>query len=418
MKPSIRLAVFLPAMLFAAGIFAYASTQHPDEAASGTTAPIAYVYVTNITNPNNPYVSNYDVYAFAAAANGKLTPVPGSPFKDNIYSSLAVNSKYLFGGEDNGLLVTFEIEANGALKKVETTNPAAYSGGGVCSGGVLPKVDHSGSFVYNFVQDKDCTGDYIQLYSIQSSTGKLTYEGQSAELLPVSYALSFSGNNTHAFAPVYCQNLAPNEIASLFGFQRLSDGKLNLLYHQNMASSGAPGLGPVPPTEPGGGNSYCPLALAPDPANHMAALLTDTNNDGSVYGNPAIATYTIGANGALSTASTSENMPMISSSIYNEDTSALSMRMSPSGKILAVGGELGLEIFHFNGTGQATEFETLFPNEFIDALYWDNNNHLYVLYGSVKSGLHVLTVTPTSITEAPGSPYPIPDPATMIVQSR
>jgi hypothetical protein len=85
---------------------------------------------------------------------------------------------------------------------------------------------------------------------------------------------------------------------------------------------------------------------------------------------------------------------------------------------LAVGGELGLEIFHFDGTGQATEFETLFPNNFIDALYWDNNNHLYVLASSVKSGLHVLTVTPTSITEAPGSPYPIPDPATMIVQSR
>jgi hypothetical protein len=37
-------------------------------------------------------------------------------------------------------------------------------------------------------------------------------------------------------------------------------------------------------------------------------------------------------------------------------------------------------------------------------LYWDNDNHLFALFANK---LYVFTVTPTSITEAPGSPHTI-----------
>jgi hypothetical protein len=420
MKPMIPLGTLAFSVLCVTSAIARTTYLQTDEAGASTKLgpPVAYVYVTNVTNPDNPNFSIYNIYAYATAANGKLTLVPGSPFNDNVWSSLAVNSKYLFGGEGLSNLVTFEIEADGALKKVATTDTASFQGKGVClGGGVGPEVDHSGAFLYNFVDSTSCQGDNVQFYSIQSATGKLDYLGQSPTLLPVSYEIRFTGTDAYVFAPVYCQDLAPNQVSSIYAFQRPKSGKLNLLYHEDMDASGVSGLGPMPPSEPGGGNSYCPFSFAPDPTDHVAALLVDTNNDGVIYGNPAIATYTVGADGKLTTTSTRENMAFVSPSIFNGiDTSSLSMRMSPSGKLLAVGADGGLELYHFNGASPATEFEILLAGEYIDGEYWDSNNHLYVLAGN--GTLHVYTATPTSIVEAPGSPYSIPDPANLIVQSR
>jgi hypothetical protein len=81
--------------------------------------------------------------------------------------------------------------------------------------------------------------------------------------------------------------------------------------------------------------------------------------------------------------------------------------MSTSGKLLAVGGAQGLQLFHFNGASPLTTFsKLLLPGTEIDQLAWDNNNHLYAL--SYKSGeLYVYTVTPTSYSEVSGSPYKV-----------
>jgi hypothetical protein len=81
--------------------------------------------------------------------------------------------------------------------------------------------------------------------------------------------------------------------------------------------------------------------------------------------------------------------------------------MSVSGKLLAVGGAPGIQIFHFNGAAPITPYSgVLLPNVTVDQMTWDNNNHLYAL--SNQSGeLYVLTVTPTSISEVSGSPYKV-----------
>ena len=54
------------------------------------------------------------------------------------------------------------------------------------------------------------------------------------------------------------------------------------------------------------------------------------------------------------------------------------MRMSPSGKLLAIGGS-GLEIFHFNGGNPVTKYKTLLPAFNVAQILWDNNNHMYVI---------------------------------------
>ena len=107
-----------------------ASGQADDSAAETTTpAPVAFVYVSNTTNPTDfdNLISN--VYAYTVAANGELTSVLGSPFKDNV-SIQGVNGKYAFGMEADNLTVdSFLMAANGSIKKVSSTNTIDFNPG-------------------------------------------------------------------------------------------------------------------------------------------------------------------------------------------------------------------------------------------------------------------------------------------------
>jgi hypothetical protein len=92
----------------------------------------------------------------------------------------------------------------------------------------------------------------------------------------------------------------------------------------------------------------------------------------------------------------------------------LDIEMAPSGKLLAVGGTAGLQVFHFNGSNPITHYTGLLTTDGIDQFFWDNDNHLYAI--SAKSGkLFVFTITPTGFSQAPGSPYTISQPANIIV---
>jgi hypothetical protein len=50
----------------------------------------------------------------------------------------------------------------------------------------------------------------------------------------------------------------------------------------------------------------------------------------------------------------------------------------------------------------------------IDQLYWDNDNHLFAISQSAGK-LFVFTITPTSVSRAPGSPHKIASPTNVIV---
>ena len=86
--------------------------------------------------------------------------------------------------------------------------------------------------------------------------------------------------------------------------------------------------------------------------------------------------------------------------------------MSPSGKLL--GGNLSANpyldqrtrVFHFNGADPITPYSKTLTTAAIDQIHWDETNHLYALSDEANK-LYVYTVTPTSISEAPGSPYTI-----------
>ena len=152
------------------------------------------------------------------------------------------------------------------------------------------------------------------------------------------------------------------------------------------------------------------MLVSADPSDHVAVLFYDP----TTY----IATYTVNSSGDLTTQSTTENMPT------GDGITPDVMAMSPSGTLLAVGGYGGLQVFHFNGSEPATNYTGLLTTDYIGWLAWDNHNHLYALAAggsddpNIIENLYVWTITPTSVTEAPGSPYPIPDPQGFAVLSK
>jgi len=85
--------------------------------------------------------------------------------------------------------------------------------------------------------------------------------------------------------------------------------------------------------------------------------------------------------------------------------------MSPSGKLLAVGG-YGLKVFHFNGAAPITPYSNVLTTAAITELHWDNNNHLYALSAAQTSSTltwAAADATNVTIKGSDGTSYPIGD---------
>jgi 6-phosphogluconolactonase (cycloisomerase 2 family) len=361
-----------------------------------TTGPAAYVYVSSGPTSTGKNVVN----AFAAAANGKLTLVPGSPFHDDV-TYMVVNGKYLFGSTRSGIYVAaFLMQSNGALHWTTSTNVSQYNPDG-CVSSSPPVLDHTGADLYRpALVGGLCESSEYQSFNIDKTTGKLKLLGSSAQKFLFNTPLSFSGNNIYAYGSD-CINYKGNYLDTFQALRRESNG---FLADTSFTTN--------PPPSPSSSEFYCRSLTAADPTNHVAVAvqLIDFNTSSTV-GLPQLATYTSASSGNLTTTSTQANMPKTATGFV------LDLAMSPSGKLLAVAGTNGLQIFHFNGSTPLTAYTGLLTSMDIEQAYWDNQNHLYAV--SQNGGrLFVFTVTPTSASQASGSPYVISHPRQMIVQPK
>ncbi len=405
----IRLTACLVALLSAGGAVAQAPDAQTDENTTETSSsPVAHVYIS----------SGSKILAFSAASNGKLTSVPGSPFNYSL-SLMGANGHYLFGFEPSSVLIdSLAMAANGALKKTATTNTETYWPLTDCPltywNGQGLRIDHSGQDLYNAAIPEDgfCYSNF-QSFKINNSNGKLTYLGESDKIFYGGPQLSILGNNEFAYSPNCAAAFGNSPYPTVTAFQRLSSGELATV---NAGTAIPPA--PMDTAYPGGPvpGYYCPIMMATDPTNHAAMTLRAFDNigggdgEGDFYGPVVIATFTADSRGNLKTTSTYKNMAV-------PETGGNTMRMSPSGKLLAVGGS-GLEIFHFNGGSPLTKYKMLLTTDGVGQILWDNNNHMYALGSDAKGGkLWVYTVTPTSVVEAPGSPYSITNAGGMVVQT-
>jgi hypothetical protein len=366
---------------------------------------VAYIYVQTTKGVN----------VYDATAAGKLTLVKGSPFKTSGQME-GVNGKYLLSVGTTDIR-SYAIASNGAVgKQASSTNTQNYSGSecgdtsnpanqGYPNGAVL---DHTGKYFY------------VQLYG--SDVGNCA-AWQSYEVQPngeLSFLTSFEGggygygNALESGVPTISGNdefgygVVPSEY-SLSAFFALNKTKSGELEPDSVYSE----VDPVgDPNGPYGPWSFAPLMVKADPTGHLAVLMVSVNYSdppGGYTGPIQLASYTINdTTGGIASTNTWENMPTPDVPVsLSWCILECAMSMSPSGKVLALAGYPGLQLFHFNGAAPITTYSSLLlPIVNIDQLAWDNDNHLYALsYSSGK--LYVYTATPTGISEAAGSPYKI-----------
>lgn len=395
--PKIRFIVCLGAALTTAAAFAQVQSQsNSDFQGAKSGSPVAYVYVAAYPGSGN---SN-SVVGYTAAANGALTPIPGSPFSDNV-SSMAVNGKYLMAvSNDAADINAYEIASDGSLTYTTSTNYAQYNnpGGPPCGFGGSVFFDRTGADLY--VQEFDgtpaCSNDLIASFSVNESNGSLTYLGDAVDgAFPGVYnAAYFIGDNKYAYSAANSGCM----YYSIYGFQRQNNGVLNDLNEQYNSPTPPPGVG-----------GYIADLLAADPTNHLAILEQPANPPDCASGAFKVASYTVDSSGNLTTNETYKTMP---STLIR---AAADMKMSPSGKLVAIAGGEGLQVFHFNGAEPPTHYTGLLTKDSINQMFWDNHNHLYAI-SNTAGELFVFTITPTTREKAPGSPYAIPGAQQIIVQ--
>jgi hypothetical protein len=363
---------------------AFAQIPSTQSTASTAAAPVAYVYVGTRTK---------GIYLYDAASNGKLTKVPGSPFR-NTGLLVGSNGKYLFSLGTNWIHV-YGVASNGAMKpQVFTLNTQNYLGAD-CGATIGAVLDHTGQNLYVLLNASDpgvCVA--YQTYNIAKTSGALTFNGAAVhdtsnpEQGGGFFAFTITGNNKFAYAT----NVFDPYIPGLSALQRESNGTLDYVSFNEDN-----------PTPPSGAPYYFPFNLTADPTNHLAIALEIPG------GNMQLGSFTVDARGNISSTNTSANMP-------NPHVFPTTMSMSPFGKFLAVSdfAATGLQVFHFNGASPITPYRTLLTNATIQLIRWDKANHLYAVSNSTKK-MYVYTVTATSITQAPGSPYTIPDASNALI---
>ncbi len=357
-------------------------------AIAATAPPVAFVYVASEYSGYNNQIRGYSV-----AANGHLTAIAGSPFYANV-SSMAVNGKYLLatgnGAVSNAKNVySYLINANGSLTYKGATN--VQDGDSTFSASYIT-LDHTGASAYVF--GSDGLNSALASYGVNKSTG-LLYDLHSRYGFNSFYLdgppYSVLANNQYVYGA-----FTDGNYYNLDAYLRQTDGALLAIQITRPSPAGF--------VAPGGTLNFA----ATDASNHLSIIANCATG-----GTDQVVTYEVDVKtGDLSTDSSCTTMP--SSSVGNTQSTA----MAYSGKILAVGGTTGVQLFNFSGTAEATKRTgPLLAGVNINRVIWDPSNHLYAI-SQASNKLYVLNVTSTGVTQAPGSPYPIASPMEIIVQPK
>jgi hypothetical protein len=377
----------------AAALFQAAPAQSQIEADSAeASSPAARVYVS--ITPKNSSVN--EIAGYAAAPNGSLAPLPGSPWTADV-SSMAANGKFLFGSDKNSVYIdAYHInQTNGSISLWSQTDVVKMNPQD-CGGPGELVLDHTGATLYNFeFNDNGCSNNDDRSLAVDRANGTLTNLGTTQGNDWLTGPPTFLANDVYA----YSASCIGNMYWGIWGYRRQSNGNLTDLKNFTRTL----------PT-PRSGDFWCPSDAAADPSGHVAIVMQAVK--GSTFdsdGGARIASFTADANGNLTTTNTDADMPVTLVG------TPLASSLSPDGKLLAVGGTAGLQIFRFNGANPATRYGGLMADLEIDQIFWDKQDHLYAISRPADT-LHVYNVTPTGSSEAPGSPHTIASPQGLVVQ--
>lgn len=348
--------------------------------AKAATAPVAYVYVS----------AGGAVYAYAAAENGTLTAIGSQTTPNHAIWHLSVTKKFLYGIDGQSDIYMYSIGPHGAITQIGFLDVADYDPDNCFASGVL-QVDESGSDVYDTVGD--CDGNsYLVSFKILP-TGELLYLGKAPANGSAISQIRFTDNNVYAFQTGCETNTGTAETAE---YKRESNGFLTYLDTLDDAP------------ENSGIKSFCPFTLASH-GDYLAFEYLRYWPGVGFYGSGyPLGVYTVSAEGKLSTKSDYTNMA--TAEVYPRTIS-----ISPSGAVLAVGGDEGYQFFHFNGASQPVKWTGPFAadNDVLE-LGWDTADHFYAL---TASSLYEYRVTATSYKQEAGLPNAFTNAGSVIVLS-
>lgn len=381
-------------------------------------AAIALSQTPTATRVSDVYVGTPNgVYLYHTAANGSLSLVSGSPYPV-AGNEIGSNHDYFLSLDPN-YLHAYAMAANGAIQgQVSRIDNRNYSGSdcGTAQNAVL---DHSGHDIYVEIYGggKPAPEPCVTLQSFRlSNSGALSFLDATefateTETGVGGFAspIKLSGNGMYAYSASYDHEC---ELRTWI-LKRDTNGAMLEDSYQYLT---------VPSTPPDW--RWIPWFVAADPTNHLAVAMYGESGDFGPCGSEdylwQLASFTLAADGSLASTNTPDKMPT-----PKVDPQVLSM--SYSGQFLAVGGSgtfntgdhgvqtPGLQVFRFNGADPITPYSGVLTTSPIDQIHWDRNHHLYALSDSTHK-LYVYSVTSSSITAAPGSPYTIPStPSALVV---
>jgi hypothetical protein len=370
-------------------------------------SPVAYVYVQEDSSQSGDTAPS-PISVYAAASNGKLSKIKGSPFDHTTGVMVGNNGKHIIT-LDAGYLHSFPVSSTGVVgAQVSEINTQLYTGAGC--GGLSPfqwalpsyaKMDHTGEYLYMITNGTNLYGTPVQMCSaVQtfkvSLSGLLTFQNNFLNFNDQAILrLTFIGNSK--FALIDGENNQGNLVITTYA--RASDGDLTAVPTATIT---------YPTPEPGSDSYYTWLLWqSPDPTDHLAVPVEDIfgcgTDQGCTAGSYVLASFTMTGQGNLVSNNTWANMPLAQACCFN------SLMLNPAGTILAVSTGSDIEFYRFNGAGPMTPIGSpiIGTSGTLPTMAWDKDNHLYAL-NSVSGRLHVYTVTDKGGVEVPGSPYTVP----------
>lgn len=335
--------------------------------------------------------SSTQISGYSAATTGQLTPIPELPIPASV-THLSTTSKTLFGpGSDNKNMYSFNIGSGGVLVPGPITDVQQYNTNG-CPGTLGPtQIDYSEQYLYSLVLDGDCAGSTVtHVYPILK--GGALGEGLGSytqiEYSGPPHPIRILGNNKFGFF-TGCQNYGSDFTPTTLIFELGTGGFSGWLIPDGQ-NHDAP-----EPSDPD--HFFCPAMLAGDPSNHLAYAFRKYYPNLAELSTPYyLASYTVDTQGNLLTDSNYTDMPAANIGTLS------AMSISPSGKLLAVAGSYGFELFNFDGGNPITKIGSLVSSNPVTQVAWDKTGHLYVL---TTSSIYVYTASGTGVKQAPGSPY-------------
>jgi hypothetical protein len=367
-------------------------------------SPVSYVYVQEDSSQTGDTAPSA-ISVYAAASDGKLTKIKGSPFQAT--GVMVGNNGTHIITLDAGYLHSYPVSSTGVIgAQVSEINTQLYPGSG-CAG-VSPqqlaptsyaKMDHTGEYVYLVSNGTNLFGTPVQICAaVQtfkvSSSGLLTFQNNSLNFSDqVIVDLTFTGNNK--FALIDGQNYHGDLLTTTY--DRASNGDLTAVPNPTIT---------YPTPEPGTYSHYTWLVWqSPGPTDHFAVPVEDIFdcNTYCVAGNYVLASFTMTSEGNLVSTNTWANMPLAQACCFN------SLMLNPAGTLLAVSTGSDIYFYKFNEAGPIVPLGSPILGSFatLPTLAWDKDNHLYAL-NSRSGRLHVYTVTDKGGVEVSGSPYTVP----------